>query len=194
MSKHRKNGKPVNQALAKVREDHLMIIDEWFSNGFKGGTAVGKFRSELSGKARAGAWQEIINSPKNQAYIDDKRARLRASTDIRSENVLRELINWAYCDATQFMELTANEIKELPEDVRRCISEFKVQKKTTVTRDGREITNEIIQIKIQDKTEAMKNISKHIGFYAEDNEQRQTKINLNKIDANTLNILLQATE
>ena len=35
-------------------------------------------------------------------------------------------------------------------------------------------------------------INKHIGFYEIDNKQKSNKINLNKIDTATLNILVQS--
>lgn len=71
---------------------------------------------------------------------------------------------------------------------------FEVQEKKTIDRSGQEHTNKIIEIKLVDKQKALDSISKHIGFYLEDNNQKGTKINLNKIDANTLNLLLQAVD
>ena len=37
-------------------------------------------------------------------------------------------------------------------------------------------------------------INKHIGFYAEDNQQKKSTINLDKVDVHTLNVLLNAIE
>ena len=112
-------------------------------------------------------------------------------TDIHNEHVLRELINWAYVDVTRFISLTPNEIKELPEDIKRCIQSFKHTKRSYETREGVGVTDEVIEIKLIDKTKAIEMINKHIGFYAVDNKQKAQTINLTKITTDKLNILNQ---
>ncbi len=64
--------------------------------------------------------------------------------------------------------------------------------RTYTDRGGHKRTDEVIEIKLIDKTKAVEMINKHIGFYEIDNKQKSNKINLNKIDTTTLNVLFQS--
>jgi hypothetical protein len=188
----------MSKEIVKASELAQLTIDTYFSNGFNGTQAVKQHRPELNYMAAANVWQNILRSKNNKAYIEEKRNRLKASTDIQNENILRELINWAYVDATEFINLTAEEIKELPSDIKRCIQSFRHKKKTYHTKNDGEITEELIEVKLIDKHKAIESINKHLGFYAEDNQQKGNRINvlqvLQESNPDTLNTLLQAME
>ncbi len=171
-------------------ENDRAILDAYYANGFNRMLAVESVRGmQGSNSAKYAVFKSI--QERQPEYIKKKRVRLKAMTDIHNEHVLRELINWAYVDVTRFISLTPNEIKELPEDIKRCIQSFKHTKRSYETRDGVGVTDEVIEIKLIDKTKAIEMINKHIGFYAVDNKQKAQTINLTKITTDKLNILNQ---
>ena len=133
-----------------------------------------------------------MKDERNKDYIQNKRLSLRRKTEVENENILRELLNWAYVDISDFIGLTKDEIKALPPEVKRCIQSFKTTKRTYKDRGGQERTDEIIEIKLIDKTKAMEMINKHVGFYEKNNQQKTPKIDINKLDTRTLNVILQA--
>jgi phage terminase small subunit len=172
---------------------HQSIIDEYFVNGFNGYKAVQSLKGNSIVAAKS-MFNTIIKDKNNQEYIQRKRNQLKRKTEVRNENILRELINWSYVDITDFIGLTKEDIKKLPDDVRRCIQSFKVTKRTYKDRGGQERTDEVIEVKLIDKTKAIEMINKHIGFYELDNKQKASKINLTKIDTTTLNVLLRSMD
>ncbi len=174
---------------ARKTELDEAIIDEYFVNGFRGYKAVQTIRGN-SVEAAKGMFNVIMKDARNKDYIQKKRLSLRRKTEVENENILRELLNWAYVDISDFIGLTKDEIKSLPPEVKRCIQSFKTTKRTYKDRGGQERTDEIIEIKLIDKTKAMEMINKHVGFYELDNRQKKPKIDLNKFDTRTLyNIL-----
>lgn len=174
----------------KTKELHQSIIDEYFINGFNGYKAVQTIKGNSIVAAKS-MFNTIIKDNDNQDYIQSKRLELRRKTDVHNENILRELLNWAYVDISDFIGLSKEDIKALPEDVKRCIQSFKTTKRIYTDRGGIERTDEVIEIKLIDKTKAMEMINKHIGFYESNNRQKRSKINLTKIDTKTLNVLLK---
>lgn len=169
------------------------IIDEYFVNGFRGYKAVQTVRGN-SVEAAKGMFNVIMKDERNKDYIQKKRFTLRQKTDVENENILRELLNWSYVDISDFIGLTKEEIKALPSEVKRCIQSFKTTKRTYKDRGGQERTDEVIEIKLIDKTKAMEMINKHVGFYEKDNRQKKPKIDLNKFDTDTLNIILNVIQ
>ena len=188
-----KENKPVKYRES-VMQEHRSIIDEYYINGFQGLRAVQSVHPGKSYTAAAAQWHNIQRLPHNVAYIDKKRKALAKKTEIKNEHVLKELINWFYVDATDFIGLTIDEIKELPHDVRRCIQSFKHVKRSYTSRDGTDHVQENIEVKLINKDKAADLISKHIGFFEMDNKQKANRINLTKIDNLTLNALVQAIE
>jgi hypothetical protein len=169
------------------------VIDEYFVNGFRGYKAVQTVRGN-SVEAAKGMFNIIMKDEKNKDYIQQKRLSLRRKIEVENENILRELLNWVYVDISDFIGLTKDEIKALPPEVKRCIQSFKTTKRTYKDRGGQERTDEIIEIKLIDKTKAMEMVNKHVGFYESHNRQKRPKIDLNKFDTETLNIILNVIQ
>lgn len=187
--------KAIEKNYSKALNDmHAAVIDEYFINGFNATQAMLTINPRLNYNTAAVMANEILTNERNAKYLQEKRSSLRASTDIRNENLIRELMNWAFCDATKFMTLTEEEIRDLPADLKRCIQSFKSYEKTSIDRNGTKHYTKTLEIKIVDKKTAIEAIAKHIGFYLLDNEQKRTKINLQKVDATILNGFLEAIE
>lgn len=113
---------------------------------------------------------ENLSKPIIQEYLKELKAKRSEKLEVRANEVLQELYNWAYGDFTEIMQLSALEIKELPIEIRRLIIGFKRTVKH-FGEDGQN-TEEIIEVKFVDKAKAMEMITKHIGFYEVDNKQQ----------------------
>jgi len=189
----------IGQEVLGVNEAHRAIISEFYANGFNKRAAVSSVNPELSANSAKVTAHYIFTHPDNQAYIKDKQRELRESTDIESIHVIRELINWVFFDATKFMELSADEIKELPPELRRCIQDFTVKTRKYYDKQLKEdVTEEVMQLKFVSKEKGAEMMSKHLGIFDLDNKQKQTNINVLQIlqDSNPdiLNGLLQAMQ
>lgn len=170
------------------------IIDEYYVNGFNQYKAVKKFKPDMSNDNASAYYSAMVKKPINQKYLSEKFAVLRAETGIQSVQVTRELINLSYSDITDYIDLSSEELKALPPDLRRCIGSIEEKTKSYKDRSGKVVKEKTYKIRLLDKLKAMDMLNKHIGFYEADNSQKKTSINLTKVDKATLNILLNAIE
>jgi phage terminase small subunit len=171
------------------------VIDQYYINGFNGVQAVRKVKGQdYNYHSAASLFNTIMKHEHTKEYIQSKRTELKRNTYIENENILRELLNFAFSDITDYVGLTREELKKLPQDIRRCIESIAHKKKRYTNRLGEDVEEETITVKLIDKIKAIEMINKHIGFYAEDNQQKKSTINLDKVDVHTLNVLLNAIE
>jgi phage terminase small subunit len=132
--------------------------------------------------ARANAARLIANDNIQARIAELKESRLKR-VELTQDEVLIELKNFAYSDITETLTLSVEQIKELPPEVRRLITQYK-----KVTRkllgDGSEGTmiDETIELKFVDKMKAFEMLNRHIGFYEEDNKQGKSEISINFTD------------
>lgn len=181
--------------IKRISEQDEQIVNEYFLNGYNKTKAVLAVRPDMDYFNASKHWAMIKQRPSFQKLMDEKRARLTAATDVRQEQILRELIQFAYSDARDYIALTPQEIKELPPDVGRCIQSYKHKSRTFYDKDIKQhVTEHIIEIRLVDKLNAIKEINKHIGFYDADNRQKRQTINIDKVDNVTLNNLLQVLD
>ena len=191
--------KKMSHIIEQPKDLHKLCIDEYFNNGFNMSQAVRDIKPGLSDRNTTVTAHTILNSPNNKAYIRSKHEELKAVTNVSTEQVLSELLTYVKSDATKYIGLTIDEIKDLPSDIRRCIQSIKCNTITRTDRKtGEETKTEHLEVKLIDKTRAIEMINKHIGFYSIDNEQKANKINvlqvLEKSDPIALNGLLKAIE
>ena len=189
----------IGQDLLGVNEAHRAIISEFYANGFNKRAAVSSVNPELSVNSAKVTAHYIFTHPDNQAYIKDKQRELKESTGIQSVNIVRELINWAFSDATVLVGLTKDEVKELPPDVKRSIQSIRIKNRSYYDKELKTmVTEEDIECKMVDKTKPMESLSKWLGLYSEDNRQKGNNVNVLQIlqDSNPdiLNGLLQAMQ
>jgi len=171
------------------------VLDDYTINGFNGVKAVQKYKPNITYSSAGRLYSDIVKSDIGQKYLEQKRAELKRSTSIQNENILKELMTWAYSNIKDFITLTPEEVKELPDEVTRCIQSYIIKKKTYYNKQLRtEVTEETITLKLVDKIQAMQQIAKHIGFYEVDNKQKATKIDISKLSINVLNEVLQLTK
>lgn len=185
--------KPENKELS-INNEHQLIINEWFANGFNATQATLKYKPDLSYHMASTIGSSIINNKKNQDYINHRKHLLSLDSNITATQVLNELKNFAFADITVFLGKTEQEIQELPSDVRRTLKRVSIKQKNYVNNSGGETSETTTTYEIHDKLSAFEKISKHIGFYAEDNKQKQGVIDLSKATPEQLNVLLSLIE
>ena len=76
------------------------------------------------------------------------------------------------------MNLTIEQIKALPPEIRRLIVKYKntnrvVRKQTLDGGDTLELLEQTFELQFIDKLKAIDMINRHIGFYSQDNQQKQ---------------------
>ena len=193
----RKQKTAVLTTLEAIQDEHYAIIDKWFNNGYNGAGAVKHFKPNLTEGSAKVLFNQLIHKPNVKKYIADKRQELRASMNIEPEQVMRELVTWLYVDATAYIGLTPEQLKALPLDVKACIQSIKHRKKEYTDRQGNAITEEVLEVRIVDKTKAVEILNKMLGNYALDNKQKASNINIQNLNVAELKVLaniLQKTE
>ena len=105
-----------------------------------------------------------------QEYISILKNKRSEKLEIKSDDVLKELKNWAFGDFTDVMQLSFEEIKELPIELRRLITGFE-----KVTTQG-QYASEKIKVTFVDKKAAMDMIAKHMSFFAPEEKILKTEI------------------
>jgi len=163
----------------ELSERDKYIIEEYFSNGYNKSKAVTVVLPTIKNQSQAvQVFNSIASKTMAKKYINSMHSRLRASVHISKEQVLKEFINSAFTDATDYIGLTVEELKNLPAAARRQIQSFKLTDKKEETRGGNVIETRTIDIKLINKLDALKETTKIIGGYEVDNKQK----NKNNID------------
>lgn len=182
------------QITQKLLPQHQQVMDEWFLNGFNKIKAVKVFNPDLTYAGLNALATMIFKKEVNKAYIKEKQDYLRANSFVSNELLLKEYIGLAYADITDFIGLTKEEIKTLPPEIRRCLSDFKITTKSYVNRSGETVQEEIMTFKLNDKKAFFEMINKHVGFYAEDNAQKTPILNFENASKEDLNVVLRLLE
>lgn len=186
--------KKVNKLIKSDKKPlllHKQVIDEYFNNGFNMVKAVMSASPGVSYQGASSLGKLIIASPVNKAYIQDKQNEIKASVNVDTAQIVREWLNLSFSDATDYLELTSKQLKELPPDARRAIASIRTKKKKYKGRDGVEVVEETHEIKLVDKVQALNALSKYVGLYEQDNKQKASSVNLTNINTDQLNVLLQ---
>lgn len=182
-------------AKKELKDLYKSIIDQYYINGFNGVQAVRTVKGQgYNYNSAASLFNTVMKHESSKVYIQSKSAELKRSTYIQNENILRELINFAYSDITDYIGLTNDELKELPPETRRCIQTVVRKKKRYTNRLGEDVEEETMTVKLIDKIKAFDMINRHIGLYENDNKQNNTSINIEHLDVKTLNALLLAID
>lgn len=155
-------------------EKYCLVVDEWFVNGFNGTKAYQSQYPDASDEVAAPRFVEILRISKVEEYRQEKMKTASEILGTSHIELLNELKNWLYSDPTEFINLTPDDIKQLPVELRRLITEFEHTVTTTSTGN----TVEKIKLKFVSKEKAMDIVTKHVAFFEEDNKQKQPKVNI----------------
>ena len=115
---------------------------------------------------------KMLTKANIQARLVTLTEKRNERTQIKQDDVLTLLRDIATADVTETMELTFEQIKQLPKPLRLCIASHK----KTVTKELSGAEKVTYEIKFIDKMRAIDMINKHIGLYKEDNTQKGVNI------------------
>ena len=168
------------KALTKnTLKKYKLVIDEWFNNKFNGKQAYLKYYKNVTGDTATTNFSKIQNYPEVAEYIKEKHKKASSIIEATHEGVLKQLIRWLELDITETIELTPDQIKELPIWIRVLITKYKTTTREIHNSKGEVIeTIKTIELHFVSKEKAMEMINKHIGFYEVDNRQKAAKINI----------------
>lgn len=146
-------------------------------------------RAGYSAKMAGRIAGQNLDKPAVKEYLAKLKSKAAKKLEITHDQVLHQLKTWAESDITETMCLSADEIKELPIEIRRLITKFKRTVVTTKQGD----TIETIELTFVSKEKAIDMINKHIGFYELDNKQKKPEIDVSKLGSDVIKSLLDAS-
>lgn len=176
-----------NKPATTINEEHKSIIDTWFINGFNGSKAVQEHRPDIGYNTARVTFNAIKKG--QSEYIQAKQQQLRATASLEPEQITKELINWIYSDATDYIGLSVDDLKALPNELKRCIQSVKHRVKEYSSPKGDPIREEVLEVRIIDKSKAVEILNKMLGYYALDNKQKGNTINVANLNVNELKVL-----
>ena len=158
---------------------YCLVVDEWFNNKFNGKQAYLKYYPNVKDSTATINFSKIQVLPEIAEYIKEKQEDAAKIIKTTHEGILRELNNYVELDITQTLELSLEEIRELPIEVRRSITRIKTTSRNVYNSKGMVIeTIKTYEPYFVDKLRAMIEIAKHRGFYEVDNKQKAQVINI----------------
>ena len=111
---------------------------------------------------------KLLRNTKIEERIQQLKDKRVQRTKIDADYMTKTLQSWLEVDVTQLLSLTVEQIKSLPLEVRKMVQ---AAKPTNIkTEDGQVLYD----IKFVSKEKAAEMLSKHIGYFEKDNEQKIT--------------------
>ena len=153
-------------------DKYKMVLSAWAANNFNGSAAYKQFYPDSSDRTAEVEFSKILRIPELQAHIEELKKQARKTLRTSHDDLLRELESWAYSDITEFIDLSLEDVKALPEDIRRLVTSF--ERKTRSLVDGTEVVT--VRLTFVSKEKAMEMIHKHTGFYGEHNFQKNVEL------------------
>jgi len=158
-------------------KDKLNIQQQKFVDAYieSGGKPIPACEAAGYKQAHVKAYQ-LLKLPKIKEAIDLRREELMQRLNITPERTLAEFACSAFFDPSTLFDEKGNllSIHSISETSRRAISSIKVRKQHFGETDdnGKKILDDVVEIKLNDKTKNLESISKHLGLFEKDNEQR----------------------
>lgn len=131
---------------------------------------------------------ENLSKPMIAQAIADARAKTSSKLEITRERVLQEMARVAFHDPRKFFDDGGNLIPvvDLDDDTAAALAGMDVNMRMVRGPDGETKVNEtegVHKIKIADKMVALDKLSRHLGLFEKDNDQRAPTIIIGKDDA-----------
>jgi phage terminase small subunit len=131
-------------------------------------------RAGYSTPDKAG-WR-IFQKEHIQAAIEARRQEIKDRLGISPERVLKEYAHNAFSDPAEFFDKEGSLLhtKDMPESARRAIASVSVKKKFggEYDDDGNKIFDDIVEVKVNNKLDALNALAKHLGLFEKDNDQK----------------------
>lgn len=176
----------IDDPLKDLKEKQKLFIEEYMIDLNAKQAALRAGYSESCAPQRG---FHNLRNPIIKAEIARRKQKASDLLEIKHEDVLNELKNWALSDITETLDLSPEEIKKLPLNVRRLITSYK---KKTSRKDGRTTTT--VELHFVSKEKAIDMINKHIGFYEVDNKQKASQIDVTKLSDKAIQEMLNASK
>lgn len=158
----------------KLTDKQKMFCHEYVKDFNGARAAVSAGYSEDS--ARQGAHQILTNIYVYE-YIQELVKKKMDKVDLTADRVLAEYAKIAFIDIQKFYDENGNlkEIKDLSEDASASMAGIKIHE----LKDSMGIKyGELKEIKLHDKLRALESLSKYLGIYAKDNDQKKVEATL----------------
>jgi len=181
-------GVPVE--VPNIEPKHQEIIDEYFSNGFKKVEAVMAVLPHVKLRQTARPiFATLSKRPEVAKYIAIKQLELRDKSTVVPEMIVSELMNIGFSSIAPFLGKTEEQIAKMPHEYTRQLAQAETIETTVVNRKGETVTTKKTRIKMKDSQMALRDLSKYIGLFEAHNRQKSPKVDISKLDNNTLKAL-----
>lgn len=170
------------------------ILDSFLDNGYNMTKAVQDHKPGITYQSQRRYGTTLRNNERAQDYINERQNELKRQANIQAHNITQELIRIATADITNYIGLSADQLKNLTTPERRALKKVSIRKKSYITKQGQKITEEQINIETHDKIKALETLGKRINYFALDNSSKAPRINIQNIKTDTLNQLLTALD
>ena len=134
---------------------------------------------------------KMLKDERVWAFLKTLKDKANKILEISHQDMLMRLKNWIESDITETIGLTPLQIKELPIELKRLITEYKHKKQYYVPKKGADPDSligvvELIELKFVSKEKAVDMVNRHIGFYDQDNKQKRTSLDISNVSSGTL--------
>ena len=109
---------------------------------------------------------ENLAKPYLQEYINSIKNDIAKEAGVSKLSLINELKNIAFSDISKIHTdwIKRSDFESLPKKVKSCIQEISSSLKISVGKNGKEIETEYIKVKFYDKTKAIQDIMKAMGW------------------------------
>jgi len=117
---------------------------------------------------------ENLTKPNMQDYLNEKREEISKRHNVTMDRIVQEYAHIAFQDTAELFDgSTLKEVSELPENVTRALSEVTVQSVRQVGEGDNAKIAEVIKVKSHDKKGALDSLTKILGGFEKDNDQKK---------------------
>lgn len=183
-----------NAGVTKKEASHRdkLIVDAYFSNGYKKGDAVKVVADTGSQIKNIHLFNAVMAKPEVQQYARDVRAEIGFRNGLALENVIKDTIDVHTADYTKILSCKSHEeIAELPIELRRCIQDVDIKEREEYTRSGNKVITKELKFKLLSKDKAREELLKIAGAFELDNRQKRSAIDIENLTTEERNTALQ---
>lgn len=126
-------------------------------------------RAGYSPRTAESQGSRLLNNAKVRRVVDEALERRASRVEVKSDDVLRELLRLSMTDIGQAFdeEGKLKKLHEMPEDVRRAIAGVEVEELFEGRGDSREHVGQVRKIKFWDKVKGLELLGKHLKLFTD---------------------------
>lgn len=152
-----------------MTEQVKKFLDRYFETLNGAQSAIYAGYKENSARQQA---HQILERPESEEYLQKLRADFIAKNGINKESVLNEYRKIAFSDVRKVLTVDGGlkPLDEVDEDTAGAIAA--IESFDVTDKESREILGTNRKIKLHDKLRALEALSKHLGLFEKDNDQK----------------------